>query len=129
MVSSFGKGKIKKEAVDDRQYDSQISERRVSEDVTGNISEKRKAISTKILTAGTQDPKLPNTITQTASSEETISKYGRSTDWRPEEEKTVSQKITKESIDRGIETGMALNSYSKEYNNRRKGGKVVRLKN
>ena len=128
MVSSFGKGKIKKEAVDDRQYDSQISERRVSEDVTGNISRKKKGNINKDFNAWYTGSQVSQYYKPNELSEETISEYGRSTDWRPEEEKTVSQKVTKESIDRGIETGMALNSYSKEYNNRRKGGKVVPFK-
>ena len=128
MVSSFGKGKIKKEAVDDRQYDSQISERRVSEDVNRNISRKKKGNINKDFNAWYTGSQVSQYYKPNELSEETISEYGRSTDWRPEEEKTVSQKITKESIDRGIETGMALNSYSKEYNNRRKGGKVVPFK-
>ena len=122
MVSSFGKGKIKKEAVDDRQYDSQVSERRVSEDVTGNISRKKKGNINKDFNAwytGSQVSQYykPNQLS------EKVGEYSRT------EEKKVIQKATqKESIDRGIEPGMALNSYSKEYNNRRKGGKVVPFK-
>ena len=122
MVSSFGKGKIKKEAVDDRQYDSQVSERRVSEDVTGNISRKKKGNINKDFNAWYTGSQVSQYYKPNELSEE-VSKYGRT-----EEKKVIQKETQKESIDRGIESGMALNSYSKEYNNRRKGGKVVPFK-
>ena len=122
MVSSFGKGKIKKEAVNDRQYDSQISERRVSEDVTGNISRKKKGNINKDFNAWYTGSQVSQYYKPNELSEE-VSQHGRA-----EEKKVIQEENQKESIDRGIETGMALNSYSKEYNNRRKGGKVVPFK-
>ena len=121
-VSNFGKGKLTKEAVDDRQYDSQVSERRVSEDVGGNISRKKKGNLNKDFNtwyAGSNTSKYfkPNELSE-ENSKHSIT----------EKTQAISTKKIKESIDRGIEPGMALNSYSKEYNNRRKGGKVVPFK-
>jgi nicotinamide mononucleotide adenylyltransferase len=125
-VSNFGKGKLTKEAVNgkyDRQYDSQISEGGVGKNSSGSISGEKKSNLNKDFNAwytGSNTSKYykPNELSE-ENSEHGIT----------EKTQAIStKKIKTESIDRGIEPGMALNSFSKEYNNRRKGGKVVPFK-
>ena len=57
MFQVSGKGKIKKEdVVNDSEFIKEVRERRVSEDVTGNISRKKKGNINKDFNGGTQDP-------------------------------------------------------------------------
>ena len=113
-VSNFGKGKISKEdVVNDSEFIKEVRERGSDKDSGGSISRKKKRNTNQDFNAwytGSQVEKYykPNQL--------------------PEETQTISKETQKESIDRGIEPGMALNSYSKEFNNRRKGGKVVPFK-
>ena len=113
-VSNFGKGKISKEdVVNDSEFIKEVRERGSDKDSGGSISRKKKRNTNQDFNAwytGSQVEKYykPNQL--------------------PEETQTIPQETQKESIDRGIEPGMALNSYSKEFNNRRKGGKVVPFK-
>ena len=113
-VSNFGKGKISKEdVVNDSEFIKEVRERGSDKDSGGSISRKKKRDTNQDFNAwytGSQVEKYykPNQL--------------------PEETQTISEETQKESIDRGIESGMALNSYSKEFNNRRKGGKVVPFK-
>ena len=113
-VSNFGKGKISKEdVVNDSEFIKEVRERGSNKDSGGSISRKKKRDTNQDFNAwytGSQVEKYykPNQL--------------------PEETQTISEETQKESIDRGIESGMALNSYSKEFNNRRKGGKVVPFK-
>ena len=113
-VSNFGKGKISKEdVVNDSEFIKEVRERGSDKDSGGSISRKKKRNTNQDFNAwytGSQVEKYykPNQLS--------------------EETETISEETQKESIDRGIEPGMALNSYSKEFNNRRKGGKVVPFK-
>ena len=113
-VSNFGKGKISKEdVVNDSEFIKEVRERGSDKDSGGSISRKKKRNTNQDFNAwytGSQVEKYykPNQLS--------------------EETQTISEETQKESIDRGIESGMALNSYSKEFNNRRKGGKVVPFK-
>jgi len=113
-VSNFGKGKISKEdVVNDSEFIKEVRERGSDKDSGGSISRKKKRNTNQDFNAwytGSQVEKYykPNQLS--------------------EETETISEETQKESIDRGIESGMALNSYSKEFVNRRKGGKVVPFK-
>ena len=104
-VSNFGKGKISKEdVVNDSEFIKEVREGRGIESDSGIISREKKS-----------------------NLNERFQEWCKRSDTTKEAE-TISQETQKESIDRGIESGMALNSYSKEFNNRRKGGKVVPFK-
>ena len=104
-VSNFGKGKISKEdVVNDSEFIKEVREGRGIESDSGIVSGEKKS-----------------------NLNEKFQEWCKRSDTTKEAE-TISQETQEESIDRGIESGMALNSYSKEYNNRRKGGKVVPFK-
>ena len=93
-----------KEVVNDSEYVKEVRERRGTESNSGSISrEKEETIN------------------------ERFQQWCKRSDTTKEAE-TIPQETQKESIARGIESGMALNSFSKEFNNRRKGGKVVPFK-
>ena len=104
-VSNFGKGKISKEdVVNDSEFIKEVREGRGIESDSGIISREKKS-----------------------NLNERFQEWCKRSDTTKEAE-TIPQETQKESIDRGIESGMALNSFSKEFNNRRKGGKVVPFK-
>lgn len=104
-VSNFGKGKISKEdVVNDSEFIKEVREGRSIESDSGIISREKKS-----------------------TLNERFQEWCKRSDTTKEAE-TIPQETQKESIDRGIESGMALNSFSKEFNNRRKGGKVVPFK-
>ena len=104
-VSNFGKGKISKEdVVNDSEFIKEVREGRGIESDSGIISREKKS-----------------------NLNERFQEWCKRSDTTKETE-TIPQETQKESIDRGIESGMALNSFSKEFNNRRKGGKVVPFK-
>ena len=102
-----------KEVVNDSEYVKEVRERGSNKGSGASISRKKKRNTNQDFNAwytGSQVEKYykPNQLS--------------------EETETISEETQKESIDRGIESGMALNSYSKEFVNRRKGGKVVPFK-
>jgi len=117
MVSNFGKGKITKEDLSneyDWKYDKE-SDQRGNRQSFGRVLEREfsEAVSHKTKKSKLGTKNVNNTFNAWYFGSQDSEYY------KPNElsEKKASEKTTQyESIDKGIEPGMALNSYSKEYN-------------
>jgi nicotinamide mononucleotide adenylyltransferase/adenylate kinase family enzyme len=127
MVSSFGKGKLTKEDLSneyDWKYDKE-SDQRGNRQSFGRVLEREfsEAVShkTKKSKLGTKNVNDTFNAWYTGSQ---VSKYYKPNELSEESEKAKKATKQQESIDKGIEPGMALNSYSKEYNSLRTKGRV-----
>jgi len=125
MVSSFGKGKLTKEDLSneyDWKYDKESDQRRNRQSF-GRVLETEfsEAVSHKTKKSKLGTKNVNDTFNAWYFGSQ-VSKY-----YKPNElsEKKASEETTQyESIDKGMEPGMALNSYSKEYNSLRTKGRV-----
>lgn len=126
MVSSFGKGKLTKE--DSNEYDwndDQENNQRRNRQSFGRVLEREfsEAVShkTKKSKLGTKNVNDTFNAWYTGSQ---VSKYYKPNELSEESQEAKKATQQQESIDKGIEPGMALDSYSKEYNSLKTKGRV-----
>ena len=126
MVSSFGKGKLTKE--DSNEYDwndDQENNQRRNRQSFGRVLERElsEAVShkTKKSKLGTKD--VNDTFNAWYFGSQ-VSKYYKPNELSEESQKAKKATQQQESIDKGIEPGMALDSYSKEYNSLKTKGRI-----